>query len=108
MSVHLDISVVKPEQCVEQDRPWTVKELSLACWCLWVYSSTNFATGCKNVESVYQVTLTTFGTTVEKVIKFERIFRAMGMYNRVILTDETRNGPRDQSNGSPPNGVVHI
>jgi len=45
---------------------------------------------------------------VQKVIKFERLFCLKEMFNRLILTDETRHGPRNQSNGSPPNGVVHI
>jgi len=45
--VHIDIFVVIPEQCVEQARPWTVKVLSLACGCFWVYSTTNFTTGRK-------------------------------------------------------------
>jgi hypothetical protein len=50
----------------------------------------------------------TFGGTVQKVIKFERLFRLKEMFNRVILTDETRHGPRNQSNGSIPNDVIHI
>jgi hypothetical protein len=50
----------------------------------------------------------TFGVTVQKVIKFERLFRLKEMFNRVILTGEPRHGPRNQSNGSTPNGVIHI
>lgn len=30
------------------------------------------------------------------------------MFNRVILTDETRHGPRNQSKGSTLNGVIRI
>lgn len=108
MSVHIDISVVIPEQCAEQARLWTVKVLRLACGCFWVYSSTNFTTGRKNVELLYQVTLTTFGATMQKVVKFERLFRLKEMFNRVTLTDETRHGPRNQSNGSTLYGVIHI
>ena len=108
MPVYIDISVVIPEQCVERARPWTLKTLSLACGCFWVYSSTNFTTGRKNEELLYQVTLMTFGATVQKVIKFELLFRLKGMFSRVILTDETRHGPRNQSKGSTPNGVFHI
>jgi len=87
VSVHIDISVVIPEQCVKQAWLWTVKVLRLACGCFWVYSSTNFTTGRKNVELLYQVTLTTFGATVQKVVKFERLFRLKEMFNRVTLTD---------------------
>jgi hypothetical protein len=54
------------------------------------------------------LTLTTFGTALEKVINFERLFRLKGMFNRVIFAAETRQGPRNQLNGSPPNGVIHI
>ena len=108
MSVHIDISVVIPEQCVEQARPCTVKELRLACGCLWVYSSTKFTTGRKNEEILYQVTLTPFGVTVQKVINFERLLRLKQVFNRLILTAETQHGPRSQSKGSPPNGVIHI
>lgn len=107
MSVHIDVSVVIPEQTVEQARPWTVKELSLVCGCFWVYSFTIFTTGRKNEEILYQVTLTTSGATVPKVIKFERLFRLKEMFNRLILTAETRYGRRNQSNGSP-NDVIHM
>jgi hypothetical protein len=30
------------------------------------------------------------------------------MFNRVIFAAEARHGPRNQSNGSPPDGVIHI
>ena len=85
-----------------------MEELNLVCRCFWVYSSTNFTTGRKNEEFLYQVTLTKFGATVQKVIKFERLFRLKEIFNWVILTEETRHGHRNQSNGSIPNDDIHI
>jgi len=46
------------EQCIEEDRCWTTKELAELTGSLWVCSAPNVSAGLKDVEDCCQVHIT--------------------------------------------------
>jgi hypothetical protein len=66
MSIHIYMSLAITEQCIEEDRHWTEKELVEFTGSLWVYSALNVTTELKNVQVCCQVHTTSLelGTTL--------------------------------------------